>query len=54
MTLEEFFQEIPKAAVAFSGGADSAFLLYAAKKSGCKIRAYYIKTVFQQIGRAHV
>ena len=47
MTLEEFFQEIPKAAVAFSGGADSAFLLYAAKKSGCKIRAYYIKTVFQ-------
>lgn len=47
MTLEEFFQEVPAAAVAFSGGTDSAFLLWAAKNSGCDICAYYIKTAFQ-------
>ena len=35
------------AAVAFSGGTDSAFLLWAAKNSGCNVCAYYIKTVFQ-------
>ena len=32
MTLETFFREVPRAAVAFSGGTDSAFLLWAAKK----------------------
>ena len=35
MTLETFFREVPRAAVAFSGGTDSAFLLWAAKKQGC-------------------
>ena len=47
MTLEQFFQQTPAAAVAFSGGTDSAFLLWAAKNSGCNVCAYYIKTVFQ-------
>ncbi len=47
MTLETFFREVPRAAVAFSGGTDSAFLLWAAKKQGCQIQAYYIHTVFQ-------
>ena len=47
MTLEQFFQQTPSAAVAFSGGTDSAFLLWAAKNSGCNVCAYYIKTVFQ-------
>lgn len=47
MTLETFFREVPKAAVAFSGGTDSAFLLWAAKKQGCQIQAYYIHTAFQ-------
>ncbi len=47
MTLEEFFHQVPKAAAAFSGGVDSAFLLWAAKKYGCDVRAYYIKTAFQ-------
>ena len=28
MTLEEFFRQQPEAAVAFSGGGDSALLLY--------------------------
>ena len=47
MTLEQFFRENRKAAVAFSGGTDSAFLLWAAKKYGCEVRAYYVKTAFQ-------
>ena len=47
MTLQEFFKEVPKAAVAFSGGADSAFLLWAARECGADIRAYYVKTAFQ-------
>ena len=47
MTLEAFFRQVPKAAVAFSGGTDSAFLLWAAKESGCDVRVYYVKTAFQ-------
>ena len=47
MTLKEFFRQVPKAAVAFSGGTDSAFLLWAAKEYGCDVRAYYVKTAFQ-------
>ena len=47
MTLQEFFQNVPKAAVAFSGGADSAFLLWAAKEYGADVRAYYVRTAFQ-------
>ena len=46
MTLQEFFQNVPKAAVAFSGGADSAFLLWAAKEYGADVRAYYVRTAF--------
>lgn len=47
MTLEEFFRQVPRAAVAFSGGTDSAFLLWAAKECGCDVQAYYVKTAFQ-------
>lgn len=47
MDLEQFFRENPKAAIAFSGGADSAYLLYAAVKYGASVRAYYVKTAFQ-------
>ena len=47
MTLEAFFQQVPKAAVAFSGGTDSALLLWAARRYGCDVRAYYVKTPFQ-------
>ena len=47
MTLQEFFKENPKAALAFSGGVDSAYLLYAAMQCGADIRAYYVKTQFQ-------
>lgn len=47
MTLQAFFEENPKAAIAFSGGVDSAFLLYAAKQAGADVTAYYVKTPFQ-------
>ncbi len=47
MTLEQFFHTAPRAAAAFSGGTDSAFLLWAAKRYGCEVHAYYVKTAFQ-------
>lgn len=47
MTLRQFFEENPKAALAFSGGVDSAYLLYGAISCGAKVRAYYVKTPFQ-------
>lgn len=47
MDLQEFFRSHPKAAVAFSGGADSAYLLWAAKQYGRQVAAYYAKTPFQ-------
>ena len=45
--LKAFFEENPKLALAFSGGADSAYLLYAAKRFGADAKAYYVKTPFQ-------
>lgn len=47
MTLEEFFHQNPRAALAFSGGVDSAYLLYAAGKYGAQVNAYYVHTAFQ-------
>lgn len=47
MTLTAFFQENHKAALAFSGGVDSAYLLYAARSLGADVRPYYVKTCFQ-------
>ena len=46
MTLCEFFQMHPQVALAFSGGVDSAYLLYAAINCGAKVRAYYVKSAF--------
>lgn len=45
--LLELLRQHRALAVAFSGGADSAYLLFAAKKSGVKTAAYYVKTPFQ-------
>lgn len=47
MNLSEFFTENPQVAIAFSGGVDSAYLLYAALQCGAKVRAYYVRSVFQ-------
>ena len=47
MTLEEFFAEHPKAALAFSGGVDSAYLFYAALHHGADVTAYYVRSAFQ-------
>jgi len=47
MNLHQFFTRNPKAAVAFSGGVDSAYLLYAAKSEGCDVRAYFVDSAFQ-------
>ena len=47
MELREFFQQNPRAALAFSGGVDSAYLLWAAMENGAQVRAYYVKSAFQ-------
>lgn len=47
MELTAFFNENPNVALAFSGGVDSAYLLYAAIRAGARVRAYYVKTAFQ-------
>lgn len=47
MELRTFFEEHPRVALAFSGGVDSAFLLWAAKHAGADVTAYYVKSDFQ-------
>ena len=45
--MEAFFKENPRVAIAFSGGVDSAYLLWAAVQAGAQVRAYFVKTAFQ-------
>ena len=47
MDIKAFFKKYNSAAIAFSGGVDSAFLLYCAKKCGADVTAYYVKSAFQ-------
>ena len=47
MRLVDFFAKHPKIALAFSGGVDSSYLLYAAIKAGADVKAYYAKSDFQ-------
>lgn len=47
MSLEKFFIQYPKVSIAFSGGVDSAYLLYAAKQYAKEVQAYYVKSEFQ-------
>ena len=42
-----FFNTYNRAAIAFSGGVDSSYLLYAAKQAGADVTAYYVKSQFQ-------
>ncbi len=45
--LANFFTRHNRIALAFSGGVDSAYLLYAAKMCGADFHAYYVKSQFQ-------
>ncbi len=47
MELFEYLKEKKAIALAFSGGVDSAYLLYACLKSCEKVTAYYVKTALQ-------
>ncbi len=47
MNLNDFFSKHKKVALAFSGGTDSAFLLYSAIKNGADVTAYYVSSPFQ-------
>ena len=47
MELKDFFKENPRAALAFSGGVDSAYLMYAASKYAKEFKAYYVRSDFQ-------
>lgn len=45
--LKNYLKDIPKAALAFSGGVDSSYLLYATKACGVDVHAYYVNAQFQ-------
>lgn len=47
MTLKNFFLQYPRVSIAFSGGVDSAYLLYMAKQYAKEVQAYYVKSEFQ-------
>ncbi len=47
MELQTYFLQNPRAALAFSGGVDSSYLMYAARQYGCDLHAYFIKSSFQ-------
>ncbi len=47
MELQEFFSQNPKLALGFSGGVDSAYLLYAAVNCKAQVQPYFVKTQFQ-------
>jgi uncharacterized protein len=47
MDIKTFFKENSEAAIAFSGGVDSAVLLALAKKYAVRVKAYYVKSKFQ-------
>lgn len=47
MDLTAFFARNKAGALAFSGGVDSAYLLYEAVRAGADVTAYFVKTEFQ-------
>lgn len=47
MILSDFFQQHPQAAIGFSGGVDSSYLAYCAKKYAQNILTIYYKSEFQ-------
>ena len=47
MELREFFARHPRVALAFSGGVDSSYLLYAARQYAREVGVYYVSSAFQ-------
>jgi len=47
MELQQFFQEHKRAALAFSGGTDSALVLRLAHDAGVEVKPYFVKSAFQ-------
>ena len=47
MNLQEFFTQHPRTALAFSGGADSSYLLWAGLQWAERLGVYYVKSPFQ-------
>lgn len=47
MQLTDFFKQNPRAAIAFSGGVDSAYLICAARNAGADVTAYLVCSAFQ-------
>jgi len=45
--MNEFFKIYPKAALGFSGGVDSSYLLYEARRLGADVKPYFVKSEFQ-------
>lgn len=50
MTLDAFFREHPRAVLGFSGGVDSAYLLYAARSAGAEVYPCFVQSAFQPAG----
>ena len=47
MQLHEYFSLHPQGALAFSGGTDSAYLLWAAQAAEAQVQPYFLQTPFQ-------
>lgn len=47
MKLEDFFRTNHRIAIAYSGGVDSVYLIYAAVNAGADVRAYCVRSAFQ-------
>lgn len=47
MEIKDFFKENNRIAIAFSGGTDSAYLLWEAVNCGADVKAYYVKSALQ-------
>ncbi len=51
--LDDFFRSHPRVLLAFSGGTDSSYLLYAAKECGADVVAYTAEGPFQPAFETH-
>ncbi|MDR2721948.1 MAG: hypothetical protein LBB35_03680 [Coriobacteriaceae bacterium] len=47
LTLDEFCEKHPQVALAFSGGCDSTYLLFALIDRAVRVKAYFVSSAFQ-------